>query len=225
MTITKLASAFARTVNSGKAALTERENLRRYTAFVLLLVILVPTGLAAMAQTLRPLSGPGSVAGAAVLTGDVPPTVTTAANASAGASADAAPDVPRVAPDGPDGQLGLTQQDIDLLAHIINGEARGEPFLGQVAVGAVVLNRVRAGGEYGSTVAQVIYMPGQFEPVRNGQINLTPSASSYQAALCAAQGHDPTNGALYFWQPDRTWSSYLWSRPLKIEIGGHRFTG
>jgi N-acetylmuramoyl-L-alanine amidase len=113
---------------------------------------------------------------------------------------------------------------MDLLAHIINGESRGEPFLGQVAVGAVVLNRVRAGGEYGSTVAEVIYRPGQFEPVRNGQINLTPTESCLLAARAAAQGQDPTGGALYFWHPDKTFSTYLWSRPFKIEIGCHRFT-
>ncbi len=182
---------------------------------------LASAGLTAAAQGVRPLSGSSADAsGGSKGIGSVQPAAEPAVSRPAQAL-----DVPAVAPIGPNGQLRLTEPELDLLAHIINGEARGEPFPGQVAVGAVVLNRVRAGGEYGNTVAQVVYSPGQFEPVSNGQINLIPTASSYRAALAAAQGQDPTGGALYFWAPDKTFSSYLWSRPFKAEIGGHLFTG
>ena len=187
---------------------TGRDSFRRFVALVLLVVILSGTGMVAAAQVLEPATTGGENTASSVAQPD--------------ATADS--DIPRVAPLGPNAGLKLTPQEMDLLAHIINGESRGEPFLGQVAVGAVVLNRVRAGGEYGSTVAEVIYRPGQFEPVRNGQINLSPTESCLLAARVAAQGQDPTGGALYFWQPDKTFSAYLWSRPLKIEIGCHRFT-
>ncbi|MCL6581554.1 MAG: cell wall hydrolase [Firmicutes bacterium] len=117
----------------------------------------------------------------------------------------------------------LTENDLLLLARLINGEARGEPYLGHVAVGAVVVNRLKS-DEFPDTVAGVVYQPGQFAVVADGQINLEPSESCLEAARAAAAGEDPTGGALYFWRPDRTWNDYLWSRPLKAVIGQHRFT-
>ncbi len=123
---------------------------------------------------------------------------------------------------GPNAGLKLSAADIDLLAHLIYAEAGAEPYLGQVAVGAVVLNRLEAGG-FGNTVAEVIYQPGQFEPVMNGRINIAPSAAALQAAQAAAQGQDPTNGALYFWNPAKAYNAFLSARPLKVIIGNHRF--
>ncbi len=231
-----------RNLAQNMARVAGRPSFRRYGAFVLLAVFVTSTAAVAAAQALRPELALGSevaatplpavVASMASTTSDtasssatspetaVRPDGTIDANAAARANG-----VPVVAPVGPNSGIRLTQQDIDLLAHIINGEARGEPFKGQVAVGAVVLNRVRAGGSFGSTVAQVVYDPGQFEPVQNGQIDLKPTASSYQAALAAAQGQDPTNGALYFFMPDQVSNAYLWSRPFHVQIGAHRFTG
>jgi spore germination cell wall hydrolase CwlJ-like protein len=118
----------------------------------------------------------------------------------------------------------LTPAEMDLLARCINGESRSEPFTGQVAVGAVIMNRVKS-PSFPNTVREVIYAKGQFEVVRNGQINLKPTEKSVAAAEAAAAGEDPTGGALYFFDPSKTRNSFLWSRPLKITIGCHRFTG
>ncbi len=114
--------------------------------------------------------------------------------------------------------------DVWLLARLISAEARGEPYEGQVAVGAVVLNRAKS-GRFPSTIAGVIYDPWQFEPVQNGQLWLEPSATAYRAARDALAGWDPTGGALYFFNPAKAWSSYLWSRPLLAIIGSHYFFG
>jgi len=212
-------------------------NVRRPTALVLLVCLVLPLSLGtveALTASGADRGGPAAGgAGPAVSTGAVPVVSTGDGSAGStmgapGSTTGAAPTgqepVPVVAPIGPNAQLNLSAADIELLAHIINAEARGEPFVGQVAVGAVVLNRVRAGGQFGRSVAEVIYQPGQFEPVRNGQIDLPPTPSSYQAARAAAQGQDPTGGALYFWDPAKTSSAFLWSRPFKVQIGGHRFT-
>jgi hypothetical protein len=200
----------ALTMTTYRNAEPNQGSFRRFAAYVLLGIALTSGGLVAASASFVGAEAPVTVG--------APPAPAAPAGAVSGG------DIPRVAPVGPNADLRLTLEELDLLAHIINGESRGEPFLGQVAVGAVVLNRVRAGGEYGGTVAEVIYRQGQFEPVRNGQINLNPTASCIMAAKAAAQGQDPTDGALYFWQPDLTYASYLWSRPLKVEIGCHRFT-
>ncbi len=186
-----------------------RESVRRYAAFVLLAVVLTSTGAAA---AVRELTGPGLAADAAG----------TGSGTQAVAGEPAAPTAKPGTPAGSPG-ANLSPDDVYLLARLISGEARGEPFEGQVAVGAVVLNRMRT-GQFPRTVAGVVYQPGQFEAAANGQIDLTPTKSAVEAAKAAAAGQDPTGGALYFFDPSRTWSPYLWSRPLKVEIGGHRFT-
>lgn len=114
--------------------------------------------------------------------------------------------------------------DIQLLARAINGEARGESYEGQVAVGAVILNRVRS-SKFPNTIAGVIYQPGAFTAVSDGQINVPISESStvVKAARDALNGWDPTNGALYYFNPDTATSSWIWSRPLIKTIGKHRF--
>ena len=114
--------------------------------------------------------------------------------------------------------------DIQLLARAINGEARGEPYEGQVAVGAVILNRVKH-SSFPNTIAGVIYQSGAFTAVDDGQINVPISEGStvYKAAQDARNGWDPTNGAIYYFNPDTATNSWIWSRPLIKTIGKHRF--
>ncbi|WP_373899575.1 spore cortex-lytic enzyme [Haloimpatiens sp. FM7315] len=113
-------------------------------------------------------------------------------------------------------------QNVDLLARLINGEARGEPYEGQVAVGAVVLNRVR-NPEFPSTVAGVIYQPGAFTAIVDGQINAKIEPNSIKAARDALNGWDPSGGAIYYYNPAKTTNKWIWSRPLIKIIGKHRF--
>jgi N-acetylmuramoyl-L-alanine amidase len=109
-----------------------------------------------------------------------------------------------------------------LLARLINGEARGEPFEGQVAVGAVVLNRTRD-PRFPSTIAGVIYQPGAFTCVANGQMWAKMEQESINAARDALNGWDPSGGAIYYFNPITSTSSWIWSRPLIKIIGNHRF--
>lgn len=113
-------------------------------------------------------------------------------------------------------------KDVSLLARAIHGECRGEPYEGQVAVGAVVLNRVRD-SRFPSTIAGVIYQPGAFDAVSDGQINLAPGESSLRAAKDAMNGWDPTNGCIYYWNPATATSKWIWSRPIITQIGKHVF--
>ncbi len=113
-------------------------------------------------------------------------------------------------------------QDVQLLARLINGEARGEPYEGQVAVGAVVLNRTRD-SRFPSTIAGVIYQPGAFTAIVDGQINAQMQQSSINAAIDALNGWDPSSGAVYYFNPVTATSGWIWSRPLIKIIGKHRF--
>lgn len=115
-----------------------------------------------------------------------------------------------------------TSRDVDLLAHVIYGEARGEPYIGQVAIGAVVLNRTRD-GRFPQTIAGVIYQPGAFDAVDDGQINLQPNQSAYTAARDALNGWDPTYGCIYYYNPATATSQWIWSRPILLQIGKHNF--
>lgn len=119
--------------------------------------------------------------------------------------------------------LGNKSADVNLLAHIVNGEARGEPYIGQVAVAAVVLNRIKD-PVFPKTIAAVIYQPGAFSSVSDGQINLQPTASSLRAAQEAMTGVDPSHGALYFFNPAKTSNAFIWSRPEILQIGHQIFT-
>ncbi len=114
------------------------------------------------------------------------------------------------------------QSNVNLLAHAINGEARGEPYEGMVAVGAVILNRVRS-SNFPSTVAGVIYQPGAFTAVSDGQINLEPSQTAIKAAQDALNGWDPSGGAIYYFNPNTATNKWIWSRPVTVVIGKHRF--
>lgn len=115
-----------------------------------------------------------------------------------------------------------SQANINLLAHLIYGEARGEPYNGMVAVAAVALNRIDS-PNFPSTVAGVVYQKGAFTAVDDGQINLTPNETAYNAARDALNGWDPTGGALYYFNPNTATNKWIWSRPLTVVIGKHRF--
>ena len=114
--------------------------------------------------------------------------------------------------------------DVQLLARAINGEARGEPYEGQVAVGAVILNRVKD-SKFPNTIAGVIYQSGAFTAVADGQINvpIEEGATVVKAARDALNGWDPTEGAIYYFNPDTATNKWIWSRPLIKTIGKHRF--
>jgi N-acetylmuramoyl-L-alanine amidase len=118
---------------------------------------------------------------------------------------------------------GFSQSDINLMANAVYGEARGEPYIGQVAVAAVILNRIQS-PLFPDTVAGVIFQPGAFTAVQDGQIWLTPNQQAKQAVLDALNGWDPTNGALYYFNPDKATSAWIWSRPQIGKIGKHIFT-
>lgn len=114
--------------------------------------------------------------------------------------------------------------EVYLLARLINGEARGESFEGQVAVGAVILNRVKA-QNFPDTIAGNVYKPGEFESVANGQIWQPLTGSALKAARAALSGWDPSGGALYFYNPSKVYNPYnwIWSRPIINRIGQHVF--
>ena len=117
-----------------------------------------------------------------------------------------------------------TTSDVQLLARAINGEARGEPYEGQVAVGAVILNRVKA-PNFPNSISGVIYQPGAFTAVSDGQINvaLEDESTVVKAARDALNGWDPTGGAIYYFNPDTATNKWIWSRPHIKTIGKHRF--
>lgn len=112
----------------------------------------------------------------------------------------------------------------ELLARIISAEARGEPYIGQVAVGAVILNRV-AHSSFPDTISGVIYQMGAFESVSNGEYSKAPADSAYRAARDALNGSDPTGGAIYFYNPAKTSNKWMLARPVLTVIASHRFCG
>ena len=112
--------------------------------------------------------------------------------------------------------------DINLLSRIIYSESRGEPYAGQVAVGAVVLNRVKS-SSFPNSIAGVIYQYGAFDAVSDGQINLTPNSTAKKAAQDALNGWDPSYGAIYYFNPSTATNKWIWSRPMTVTIGKHRF--
>jgi len=112
--------------------------------------------------------------------------------------------------------------DVALLARLISAEARGEPYSGQVAVGAVVLNRVEHPA-FPNSIAGVVYQPGAFTCISDGQFNEPVADSAYRAARDAMNGVDPCGGAIYYFNPSTATSKWIWSRPLIVVIGKHRF--
>ena len=117
---------------------------------------------------------------------------------------------------------GNASGDVALRAKVISAEARGEPYDGQVAVGAVILNRI-AHPSSPNTLAGVVYEPGAFTCMVDGQIDQPIASSAYQAARDALNGADPSGGAIYYFNPVTATSAWIWSRPLLTVIGKHRF--
>ena len=120
------------------------------------------------------------------------------------------------------GSSSSNSNDLNVLTRIIYGEARGEPYSGQVAVGAVVMNRVRS-SSFPNTIPGVVYQSGAFTAVSDGQINLTPDATARKAAQDAMNGWDPSYGAIYYFNPNTATNKWIWSRPQTVTIGRHRF--
>ena len=112
--------------------------------------------------------------------------------------------------------------DVYLLAQCIYSESRGEPYKGQVAVGAVVLNRVKS-SSFPNSISGVVYQRGAFSAVDDGQINLRPDDSALKAARDAMNGWDPTGGCLYYYNPAKTSNRWIRSRPVVVRIGNHVF--
>ena len=117
---------------------------------------------------------------------------------------------------------GVTENDIRLMANAVYGEARGEIYEGQVAVAAVILNRVKS-PSFPNTVAGVIFQPGAFTAVADGQIWLTPNKTAKSAVRDALNGWDPTGGCIYYFNPETATSAWIWSRPQVKKIGKHIF--
>jgi N-acetylmuramoyl-L-alanine amidase len=118
---------------------------------------------------------------------------------------------------------GYSQNDINLMSNAVYGEARGEPYIGQVAVAAVIINRVEDAA-FPNTVSGVIFEPGAFTAVADGQIYLTPNKKAKKAVMDALNGWDPTGEALYYFNPDTATSDWIWGRPQIKKIGKHIFT-
>lgn len=116
----------------------------------------------------------------------------------------------------------VSERELNLLARIVYAESRGEPYLGQVAVAAVVLNRVNS-DEFPDTIEAVIEQPQAFTAVDDGQYYMQPDSTAYKAVKEALQGNDPTGGALYYFNPQTATSKWIWSRQQTIQIGRHIF--
>lgn len=120
------------------------------------------------------------------------------------------------------GQGQYSSSDVNLLARVISAESRGEPYIGQVAVGAVILNRI-AHPSFPNTLAGVIYQPGAFSCLSDGGINAAVADSAYRAARDAINGMDPCGGAIYYYNPAKSTNKWILSRPVIVVIGDHRF--
>ncbi|WP_409978347.1 spore cortex-lytic enzyme [Anoxybacteroides tepidamans] len=118
---------------------------------------------------------------------------------------------------------GFSQNDIQLMANAVYGEARGEPYIGQVAVAAVILNRLEH-PSFPDSIAGVIFQPGAFTAVADGQIWLTPNETAKKAVLDAINGWDPSGGAIYYFNPNTATNGWIWSRPQIKRIGKHIFS-
>ena len=122
----------------------------------------------------------------------------------------------------PTGSASSYNSNVNLLARVISGEARGEKYEGQVAIAAVVLNRVKH-ASFPNTISGVVYQSGAFTAVSDGQINVTPGTSCHNAARDALNGWDPTGGAIYYYNPSTATNSWIRSRPIIKQIGKHVF--
>ena len=117
---------------------------------------------------------------------------------------------------------GYNESETSLLGRLVHGEARGEPYVGKVAVAAVVLNRVKS-PSFPNTISGVVYQSGAFDAVSDGQIYLTPDEDSLRAARDALNGWDPTGGCLYYYNPSTATNGWIWTRTVQLSIGKHNF--
>ncbi|MOA09012.1 Spore cortex-lytic enzyme precursor [compost metagenome] len=122
----------------------------------------------------------------------------------------------------PSSAMGLSDNDLRIMANAVYGEARGEPFEGQVAVAAVILNRVKS-PSFPNTASGVIFQPGAFTAVADGQIWLEPNENARKAVQQALNGWDPSGGCLYYFNPETATSKWIWTRPQVKTIGKHIF--
>ena len=122
----------------------------------------------------------------------------------------------------PTGKSSNYQSNVNLLARVISGEARGESYEGQVAVASVILNRVKS-SSFPNSVSGVVYQNGAFDAVADGQYNLDPSSSCVSAVKDAMNGWDPTGGAIYYYNPKTATNQWIRSRPIVARIGNHVF--
>lgn len=120
-------------------------------------------------------------------------------------------------------KYSLNKSEMDIMARVIYSEARGESYTGQVAVGAVVMNRIQS-NLFPNTISGVVFQPGAFTAVDDGQFWMKPDRTAYLAAQDAVRGWDPSHGSLYYFNPNTATSAWIWSRPQKIRIGNHIFT-
>jgi N-acetylmuramoyl-L-alanine amidase len=140
--------------------------------------------------------------------------------AAGGGDTAAAPD--KNANLAPTNHLGLSTQDLNLMANAVYGESRGEPYIGQVAVAAVIVNRVKS-ASFPNTISGVIFQPGAFTAVADGQIWLTPNENAKKAVQEALNGMDPSGGCIYYFNPETATSKWIWGRPQVKTIGKHIF--
>lgn len=122
----------------------------------------------------------------------------------------------------PGAVVGISQNDVNLMAHVVYGEARNQPFIGQVAVAAVILNRCHS-NLFPHSIPAVIYQPGAFTSISNGQAWFGLHKENVEAVLDAVHGWDPTHGALFYWNPATATSRWIWSQPIMLRIGQHVF--
>ncbi|RRJ67649.1 spore cortex-lytic enzyme [Paenibacillus oralis] len=120
-------------------------------------------------------------------------------------------------------KYSLNQSEMDIMAKVIYSEARGEPYVGQVAVGAVVMNRIQS-AKFPDNIRDVVFQRGAFTAVDDGQFWLTPDKTSYLAAQDAVRGWDPTYNSLFYFNPKTATSAWIWTRPQNVTIGNHIFT-
>lgn len=125
-----------------------------------------------------------------------------------------------------DGVVGINTRNqldnIEMMARVVHGEARGESYKGKVAVAAVILNRKQS-AEFPNTVYRVIFQPNAFTAVNDGQYNLPPNREAYQAVIDAIKGWDPTGGSTYYYNPTIATNRWIFTRPVKDHIGNHTF--
>ncbi|KYP80478.1 spore cortex-lytic enzyme [Ferroacidibacillus organovorans] len=120
------------------------------------------------------------------------------------------------------GVNGISANDIQMMSQVVYGEARGQPFIGQVAVAAVMMNRLHS-SLFPHSIPAILYQPGAFTAVSNGQASLGTDPEATAAVLDAIHGYDPTHGALYYWNPATATSPWVWSQPIMLRIGNHVF--